>query len=385
MPDYYLDVSVTLTTFTPVAIPRISGTPPYELAPAVTLVTLTPVVTPAIQTVDVYEPNPQVTLTTFTPIVTPVVRDNLIQLTVNVILNTFTPAVIPIISDGVIEIAAAVLLETFTPEVIPVISGAPSYRLFGKTLGELVSMTLLAANDPNGERHAHSRVAEALNEVMLELALRVKLIYEEVSIAVEAGTATYDLHAIIAAAGMQRECAMIQRIVYDDGGNLPVLKPTTFPFKDRAGFYPSEIGTEREWRSDMVPHGHFTLVPIPATGGASLSYDYPVDENGNPIGIDESGTGFISGEVPEAEPGNVIVNYVALPRYMDTDESMPDTLQDMFHAALSVGAAARLLDEGDSDDIKIAAMLDREFYGWMMQVKGEISRGITSYYDMRPM
>jgi hypothetical protein len=216
---------------------------------------------------------------------------------------------------------------------------------FGMTFDQLIDLALLMADDPMGERFSRARAGDAVNDAMCDLALQGQIIIKKTTLQLKKNQVLYDLRELIP------DFAYPLRVVAGDADSS-ALKPVSHVLFDLTR---SSIGNSA-WTTDFCAYGWLEVEPPPLADGAALP----------------------------AMAGNIQVTYVAYPALM-VEGASPDTLQAQFHNLIAKGAASRLLDEGDEEDLIIADALDGEFQMGIADVVGETYQGHTQYQGVRPL
>lgn len=237
-------------------------------------------------------------------------------------------------------------------------------------LQTLRNKTLLLLEDPLGERYAAARINEALNDAQLDLVLETHLILVTAYIQLLEDDMTYDLKAEVDRQSL-RAFAFLRHLEYiqdEDyrtytGGN-PVMNTIGTKRLDLAGIRLASTNPSGETLPtlatiDLVAPGKVSILPIPTADGDAI-----------PSGYD----------------GDLKFIYVAMPTQMSGDADYPDSLiPAIYHQGLPYGAAYRIMDEGDDQEVALADYFENEFQAWIRKANGEIYSGMTSYNDMRPV
>lgn len=227
------------------------------------------------------------------------------------------------------------------------------YRM---TRNELINKALLLADDPLGQRFTSSQVIAALNDAMVEIALDVQLVREDLTILLREKQHLYEIHPRVATAGL-RPYGYPLRIVYDVTTNA-AISPFSTELYDLTGVDLAEENRPVGWRTDLYPHGEIAFFPVPSEEGDTLP----------------------------ALTGNVKLTYAAFPTAMDDEADYPDNLPAQYHEMVAVGAAMLLLEGGGTEeDLKLSAGMERELEQWKAKIIKDVSRGMTLYDSMRPM
>jgi hypothetical protein len=216
---------------------------------------------------------------------------------------------------------------------------------FGMTFEQLIDLALLMSDDPTGERFNRSRAGEAVNDAMCDLALQGQIVIKKTTLQLKKNQVLYDLRELVT------DFAYPLRVVADDADGS-ALKPFSHAQFDLAR---SSIGNTA-WTTDFNAYGWLEVEPPPLADGAALP----------------------------SLTGNIQVTYVAYPALM-VEGANPDTLQAQFHNLIAKGAASRLLDEGDEEDLIMADALDGEFQLGIADLVGEAYQGQTQYQGVRPL
>ena len=228
-----------------------------------------------------------------------------------------------------------------------------SYR---KSLNTLVIETQFLLMDPNGERYSVTRIKEKLNESALSYCLKTQLIKEEINIQLKEDIFEYDVKTRVQESVSLRYYAFPLRIGYD-GDNEPAVMPGSLLAIDFKGYRRDLSMMPSLWYLDAVSPGKIQILGPPQKDG----------------------------QTPPSERGNLQVQYVAMPTYMDTGASYPDTIPSFFHRFLPYGAASLILEDGDKDDLIMAIRYEGIFYSGVTEQVAEEYRGRTPYDDCRPM
>jgi hypothetical protein len=201
---------------------------------------------------------------------------------------------------------------------------------------ELIDYVSMQVGDPNNERRSRGRVLDVINDVLLEIAIDGQYVHEAIYVRLLENVPEYDLAGRIKDNGTLREMLhvfhveLIQDDTYLDN---PVFNKTIRPISsermDRLGIIGSVNGVITRFSLDMISPGYLKVIPSPNADGGNLS-----------AGVYE---------------GNLKVHYVALPTRMTAETDYPDEqLPIHVHEAIALGAADRLLEEGDIDDLSRA-------------------------------
>lgn len=224
---------------------------------------------------------------------------------------------------------------------------------YRKTLEDLRNLTLLLCQDPEGERFDPDRVDEALNDAALDFAMETEAIKDELNIQVKEDVYIYDVKDLIDADGTLREYGYPIRLGYF-GKTQPAFVPVNLFEIDMLGY------DTKVWYRNILSPSRIAIIP-PTSDGAALVATDPYEDN-------------------------IQLLYAGLPTYMTVDGDYPDAkIFAIFHQALPHGAAARLLDEGDQEDVVEAAKQEVIFGVWIGRAKREMARGLTDYRGMRPI
>lgn len=206
--------------------------------------------------------------------------------------------------------------------------------------------------DPLGERYDPDRVDEALNDTVLDFNLRTQMIKEELNIQVKEDVFDYDIRQRVEENGTLRLYGFPLRVGFY-GRKEPGYMPVSLFDVDMVGY------TSGIWYRDNLSPNRIAIITPSADGAAAGDSD------------------------PYAD--NIQVLYVAEPTYMDEDADYPDSkILAIYHQAFPYGAASRLLDEGDVDDMAKALEYDAEFKKWIHRALAEEFRGQTDYGGFRP-
>ncbi len=227
---------------------------------------------------------------------------------------------------------------------------------FRKSLATLRTETLFLLRDPNGERFVSSRIDEKLNERCLDFCIKSQLIKEEINVQLLENQFEYDIKTRVKEDGTLREYAFPLRIGYD-GDNEPAVMPGSLLAIDLKGYRRDLSMSPSLWYLDGVSPGKIQILGPPQTDG----------------------------DAPPLETGNLQVMYIAMPTYMDTGASYPDTIPSQFHKFLPFGAASLILEDGDKDDLIMAIRYEGIFYSGITEQVAEDYRGRTQYDECRPM
>jgi len=229
--------------------------------------------------------------------------------------------------------------------------------LYRKDLAALMVKTRLLLHDPSGERWTDTRVIEAINFAALEFAIITECIKDEVEVQLLANQWSYDIKQAVEASATLNPYGWPVRIGYY-GKESGALKPTTSHVVDLSGATVMPAGSSNQFQVNMLSYGEVGVIPIPSTDGEAL----PGDE------------------------GNIQVTYIGMPESMDAVEDFPDEeMQEVYHQYIPYEAASLLLEEGDEEDLIVAADYDANFKSGCYEAIGDQYQGQTGYADMRPM
>jgi hypothetical protein len=227
---------------------------------------------------------------------------------------------------------------------------------YRKDRNALSRKALLLTGDPLGERWSLTRAAQALNDVVLDFCLKTQMIKEEINVQLKQNVHEYDIKTLIEEDGTLRFYGYPIRLGFN-GNNNPGMWPMTLLAIDLLGI-PQTSGTNtHQWHLDSVSPGKVLLFGPPAQDGEAL----PSEEN------------------------NMQVTYIALPTYMSAGGSFPDTkIPVISYEAFPYGAASRLLDEGDEQDLLKSLEMDFMYRKWTLEAIADEYRNLTPYDDVRP-
>lgn len=229
--------------------------------------------------------------------------------------------------------------------------------VFRKTLLQLIERTRLLVSDPLGERFTSSRIVEALNDAANNFARHTQQVIDDLNILITSEKPIYNVRSIIDNDGTARDFLHILRITFG-GVNQNALLPIGTQRLDWGAYDVVSSSNPTNFRNDMSGYGEVLLSPPPNADGVALP----------------------------AETGNMQVYYVAYPTPMTDDTHYPDSLiQEMYHESLSLDAASALLDEGDAEDLVLAAEYELEAYAMRTKAIAEAYRGRTQYRGVRPL
>ena len=226
---------------------------------------------------------------------------------------------------------------------------------YKKSAETLIDETALLLNDPLCERWSRSRIKEALNDAVLDFCLRAQMIKEELNVRLREDVVEYDIKKRVEEDDGLRDYGFPTRFGFNgtDAGMWPVDLATI----DLMGYQQSAGVTPHRWHLGGVSPGKVVLFGGPAADGESLP----------------------------SEEGNMQVTYIAFPAYMDGEGDYPDAAIPVGnHQAFPYGAAARLLDEGDAEDLRKAIAFDVTFHQGVLSAVSEDYRSMTTYDDARP-
>lgn len=225
------------------------------------------------------------------------------------------------------------------------------------TLEDLIDRTLLLLFDPLGEKYTRARIARALNDRILDFVLKAQMIKDEINIQLKENSWDYDIQTRINEDGTVKGFGFILRIGFN-GNDDPGMWPTDLVMIDLRGYSRDEKRANTHFYLDPVSPGHVAIFGHPTEDGEAL----PSEEN------------------------NMQVTYAAFPDYMDDEADYPDSdIPAIYHDGFPKGAAAKMLEEGNEEDLKMADIFEWEFQQIARAAVGEEYRGRTVYMDMRPM
>lgn len=228
---------------------------------------------------------------------------------------------------------------------------------FRLSLSELRAEARRLLSDFSGERWTAARVDEALNHAALDLAIESGLIKDEIEVQLIEDSHLYDIRTICEEDGTVKEFGYILRVGYY-GLERDALSPRSTMHMDFEGYTLSDTSEPETFRLDLLGYGQIAVAPIPQASGETL----PDDD------------------------GNIQVTYAGLPAKMTNDSDYPDSsFQPMYHLYFPFKAAAKLLDEGDEEDMKKAALFDVEARRILKRAVADVQRGKTQYDSMRPL
>jgi len=229
---------------------------------------------------------------------------------------------------------------------------------YRKSRTAIVNLTLLFLGDPLGEKHAPARVAEIVNDVVMDFVLKTQMIKEEINVQLLADVQEYDIANRVEVDGTLRLYGYPIRVGFN-GSDCPALPSTELLILDLFGYSQAESVSPNRWHVDTVSPGKIVIFGPPATAGEAL----PSEEN------------------------NIQVTYVAMPGYMDDATDYPDIdIPATFHQAFAYGAAAILAEESDDPEIFMKSVeFDDAYAEWVRTAVAESYRNMTKYDDFRPM
>jgi len=233
---------------------------------------------------------------------------------------------------------------------------------YRKDLATLKNLTAFILADHNFEKWDEDLVEEAINDAVLDLAIRAQMIKDEIAIHIEEDRYIYDVKGWITAAnnavsGTNKEFGFLNRV-----GLSGVVEPSLMPSSYATiNFSQQKINNGQglyanRFYIDLLSPGKLQVIPPDADGEA----------------------------LPD-EAGNIQVLYVGLPDYMDNTTDFPDSMvAPQFHDSIAIGAAAILLYEGNEGDVQRAIGLDNEFTRLIAMAVASEYDGETNYRGARP-
>jgi len=228
---------------------------------------------------------------------------------------------------------------------------------YRQDLEELIDRTLLLMGDPLGERFDRDRVAEGLNDSVLDFVLRTQMLKEEINVQLKADVWDYDIKKRVEEDGTLRDFGFALRIGFN-GNDDPAMMPTDLIMIDLRGYT----------RDEKMASTHFYLDPV--SPGRVAIFGHPTED----------------GEASPSEEDNMQVTFIPMPTYMETEAAYPDSdIPSLYHDRFPMGAASRILEEGDAEDLAMAAEFEERFYNSILDAVAEEYRGRTIYEDVRPM
>lgn len=241
---------------------------------------------------------------------------------------------------------------------------------FRKSLEDLLDDTYLRLQDTERERFPLSDVIQAINEATLWLALDAEMIVKSVPVKLLQYEAVYDLAVINAVYGSKtHDYGYFVRAEYVDDDDAVLANPPgrydpVHPLQqERLDWLNVDFSRANrpEWiQKNLLSPGKIALWPLPAETGGNIA-------------------------TPDLE-GNLLVWFVALPNPMSgaTEAarrlSYPDSyIAARYHKAIPPGAAARLLECGNRQEVAMAEAYDIEFYLAIRKVVADQYAGLTRY------
>ncbi|MEM5787634.1 MAG: hypothetical protein AAGU11_09965 [Syntrophobacteraceae bacterium] len=239
---------------------------------------------------------------------------------------------------------------------------------YRKTLAEILSGIGLRTNDPFFERWTAAAAAQAINEVVLEFALATRAIVRMFPLRLEAGVPIYDLfEANRTWSGKERDYGYPVRIEYVKTSQVVLsaqhptrnfaLQPMNFSAADFRNYDLLSAGEPMKCSRHMVNPNELFVWPTPKETGTEFTTGYQKD---------------------------VLVWFVALPNAVGAG-GIDSLISPIFDLAITPGASARLLYEGDADDVALAVEYDAEFEARKQEAVALMSRDTGDYDTARPM
>lgn len=228
---------------------------------------------------------------------------------------------------------------------------------YRKNCGALAAKAQLLCGDPNGERWSLTRAAQALNDTVLDFCLKTQMIKEKIDVLIKEKLHEYDIQTLVEEDGTLRFYGYPIRLGFN-GSQNPGMWPTTLMTIDLLG-YPQTSGTGAfQWHLDSVSPGKVILFGPPDKDGEAL----PSEDN------------------------NMQATYIALPTYMSSNDAYPDAeIPVLSYEAFPYGAAARLLDEGNEEDLLKSLEMEAMYRRWTLETIAEDYRNLTAYDDFIPV
>lgn len=235
-----------------------------------------------------------------------------------------------------------------------------------KNLAALIRDTALRCDDPTLERWSQARLIEAINEATLDLALEARCIVCAVPVTVYKDKQVYDLREENDAySGKTRDFGFPVRVEYVQDalatvpapGGRPRLRTVDHPTLDFGGVSLLLTGFPARVTKELLSPNKIAIFPMAGADGSATTLQ-----------------------------GNLLAWFVAFPDPMAVPVDYPDDLVSaLFHQAIPLGAAARLLCEGNAEDLAMAVQLELEFYDAKMRAASALARGTGMYDSFRPM
>ena len=211
---------------------------------------------------------------------------------------------------------------------------------YRKTFSGLVTQTQGLLLDWYAERWPVARVKAAINDSMVDLAVKHRLCLDSVTVALVPGVMGYDVRAMIE--GLRDAGSTIRSFAGFDRVTLAgvVVQPGSA----------EEFFTSRppRWTADLTGFGKLIMM------------------------------------TPPERAENLTVGYVGYPTPMEDDEDAPDPALPPCDDALCFAAASSLLLEGNLDEVKRAM----EYAALFRRETGRVLSGLSKkgvFDDMRPL
>lgn len=228
---------------------------------------------------------------------------------------------------------------------------------YRKDIAALIIKTRLLLGDPAGERWSTARILEALNFACVEFAIETECVKDEVEIQLTENGWSYNVKEAVEADATLKPYGWLKRVGYS-GTASPALLPTSRFVTDHMGSDITSTGSTNQFHLNLLTYGEIGVLPIPNADGSALP----------------------------ADSGNIQVSYVGMPDEATATTDYPDSsIQAMYHQYLPYGAAYMLLENGDEEDVAMAAGYEANFRAGCYENVGDQYAGQTGYADMRPM
>jgi len=282
---------------------------------------------------------------------------------------------------------------------------------FKLTLQQLSSDALLLCRDPLGEQFTFDRVYQAVNDAALDMCIKTHMIKDTLNMELKTDQIFYDLQSLAESSEYLKSYGFPIRLTFN-GVSTPALWPTALAEIDLFSNSQLAPGGVRAWHLDSVSPGRIAIYGKPTTEGfentafvldsdVGLIRQISQDDERLSFTPEDTALRDIAGPVnlvvPRDADGNIIrvlvgvsednnlqCTYIALPDYMTTPTATPDTIPAKFHEALTYRAAARLLEEGNSQDFQKAIEFNYIFEQQTRNAIAEIYREDTQYDSCIP-
>lgn len=277
------------------------------------------------------------------------------------------------------------------------------------SLGQLISDTLLLCYDPLGERYPAARVTQALNDTALDFCLETRIIKQTANITLYQDKIYYNIKEFAEERSYLKAYGFPIRVAFNGQENQALWPTSLFEIDLFSESQITQAGPYR-WHIDSVSPGTIVVYGRPSEEGYEPTTFEPDSDNLLLRQITQEGDilpydndlalrdidGVVSFVIRDNE-GNIVrlitgvtednnlqVTYIALPDEMVLSSDTPDTIPAKFHNALTYGAAARLLEEGNEQDFTKAIEFEAEFKRLTRQAIAEIYREETQYDSATP-